>query len=56
MFQQEIRVSGKTGTICQVTGPYCSEKDKSWIMMVSKGEKFTVGFDGLPTTWWMVKE
>lgn len=57
MTQQAITVSGKTGGICQVTGPYASERNKSAPVFFTTGDKFPVDFyDGKATTWWMIKE
>jgi len=56
MIQTEVRASGQTGTTCQATGPYSSERNKSIIVLFSKGDKFTNDpVDGRTTTWIMVR-
>jgi len=56
MIQSEVRASGKSGSLCQATGPYSSERNKSVVVLFSKGDKFTNDpIDGLSTTWYMVK-
>lgn len=56
MLQEEVRASGATGTVCQATGPYSSERNKAMVVFISKGEKFPNDpVDGRSTTWYMVR-
>jgi hypothetical protein len=55
MAQTDVRATGGTGTICQVTGPYSSTKHPGVVIFVAKGDKFPVGIDGQSATWNITK-
>lgn len=56
MAQTELRSSGQTGTICQVTAPYCSSRHAGMPLFIARGTKFPVDpIDGKSTTWSVAK-
>ncbi len=66
MFQTQmsfttVTASGKTGTVCQKSGPYKCTTTPSVTIFVSKGDKFPNGpktgsTTGQATTWVMVDQ
>jgi len=52
---QAMTASGKTGQICQASGPYRSGRNAKVTVFFKKGEKFPADTDGSPTTWTLVQ-
>jgi len=53
---QEVKSAGKTGDICQASGPYYSGRNAKVTVFFKKGQKFPSDADGSPTTWTLVSE
>ncbi len=48
------KASGKTGTVCQESGPYRSMRYARVIVFIKKGQLFPTDSDGSATTWTLV--
>jgi hypothetical protein len=51
----QISATGRTGTVCPVSGPYQSNRNARVTVFVKRGQRFPADSDGASTTWTIVK-
>jgi len=53
---QAVKATGKTGEVCQTSGPYYSGRNAKVTVFFKKGQRFPSDTDGTATTWTLVSE